>query len=161
MFGTIFALSARGAGSTRRRTRARAAIVLWLWSSWVIAAGCCCQPAELGMAVAASHPQHAGPAAAHDHDHGHPASPAPEGLNHAHSQGAPADDCGEIKVPPHGIVPKEAAPAWLLTLDHVVLAPAPLADLPDLWGDPHDDWSLPPPPIRSSDPSLETVRLLL
>jgi hypothetical protein len=164
MFGTISASSARGAGFTRRRTRALAGIALWLWSSWVIAAGCCCEPVDLAAASVAPHAPSASPADehGHDHGHGHPLPPVPGGLDGSHSQdNVPVDDCSEIKAPTHGVVPKEAAPPSLLALDHLALVPAQLADPADPWGDARNDWPLPAPPTPPGDSSLETVRLLL
>ena len=157
-----FACSARGAGFTRRRTHALAAIALWLWSSWVIAAGCCCDAVELAAATVAQHPHSANSADEHAHYHGHSVPPVPDGLDSSHSQdNVPVDDCTEIKAPTHGIVPKEAAPPALFALDHLALVPAHLADSADSWGDARNGWPLPPSPIPPGDPSLETVRLLL
>jgi hypothetical protein len=164
MFGTISASSARGAGFARRRTRALAGIALWLWSSWVTAAGCCCEPVELAAATVALHPHSASSADEHrhDHGHGHPVPPVLGGLDGSQSQdNVPVDDCTEIKAPAQGIVPKQAAPPSLLPIDHLALVPARLADSAGSWGDARSDWPLPAPPIPPGDPSLETVRLLL
>lgn len=154
----MFRMSAvRGRRLARRRVRGLLAITLWLWSSWVIAAGCCCEPDQSVAATVAPLPHPANSADEHDHDHGHA---GPDGIHSQHD--LPLDGCIEIKAPIHGIVPKEAAPPLpSLALDHLAHAPAQAASLLDLSGDARHDWSLPPPPILPEDPFLETIRLLL
>lgn len=155
MFYASYSGLVTGARSGRRK-RALAAIALWLWSSWVIAAGCCCEAVDSADAAVAAHPLSASSADEHRHDHGHASS----GDNHSQDT-LPADDCAEIKAPVHGIAPKEAAPPPSLVFDHLALAPSQIASWPGLSGHARHDWSLPPPPILPGDPFLETVRLLL
>lgn len=158
-----FAAVVPGAGFSGRRRCALAAIALWLWSSWVIAAGCCCEPIESAAAAVAPHPHSTGSAHdEHGHDHGLSVPSVPDGLDASHSQNdVPVDDCAEIKAPTHGLVPKEAAAPSLSAPEHLALVAAQLPGTVDSWGGAYKPWALPAVPIPPGDPFLETVRLLL
>jgi hypothetical protein len=139
------------------------AIGLWLWSSWVIAAGCCCEPTEAAAAGATPQSLHGNAADDHGHEHGHhPARATHGGLDPAHSQdNAPAEDCVQIEAPDHGLLPKEAVPPSLLALDHPAVPPAEFGDVLASWSEWRRDRAPPSPGYSPGDPFLETVRLLL